>query len=87
MALEEAAASQLPMLEVLAARDCKRAASGSGEVADAVIDACAREDGQKRRAHRTAPRASTLSEAWMWVPLQHCLELGECSAHSPRTTC
>ena len=60
MALEEAAASQLPMLEVLAARDCKRAASGSGEVADAVIDAARVKMGKRHGA--AGAGESTLSE-------------------------
>ena len=42
-ALEEARASRLPMLEVLAARDWKRAVGERGATADAVIDtACAK---------------------------------------------
>jgi hypothetical protein len=42
-ALEEAAASRLPMLELLVARDWKRAVGESGKAADAVIDgACAK---------------------------------------------
>ena len=71
MALEEAAASQLPMLEVLAALDCKRAARGSGEVADAVIDAACVKMG--KRGGRTARRRGQVhSEAWMEATSMHC---------------
>ena len=47
-ALEEAAASRLPMLELLAARDWKRAVGGSGEAAEAVIDAACAKMGKSR---------------------------------------
>ena len=47
-ALNEATASRLPMLELLAARDWKRAVDESSDVADAVIDAACAKMGKSR---------------------------------------
>ena len=47
-ALEAASASRFPLLEVLAARDWKRAVPGSGGAADAVIDAACVKMGKSR---------------------------------------
>ena len=47
-ALEAASASRFPLLEVLAARDWKRAVPGSGGAAGAVIDAACVKMGKSR---------------------------------------
>ena len=47
-ALEEAAASRLPMLELLAGRDWKRAVGESSAAADAAIDAACAKMGKSR---------------------------------------
>ena len=59
------------MLEVLAALDCKRAARGSGEVADAVIDAARVKMGKRGgRSGSGRRRGKYVTRAWMEAPFK-----------------